>query len=66
MISLGSDVVIIEIDKARLLVDHFLSGKSKEQLKQLQKWGVMAVLDELRSAVRGYDSLMEMIADHEH
>lgn len=55
MIALGSDVIIIEVEKARKLLK-LLDGKSKQDIKRLQKQGVLSVINELRKAIRGYDS----------
>ncbi len=57
MIALGSDVIIIEVEKARKLLV-LLSGKFN--IERLQMQGVLSVLDELRDAVREYDHQREM------
>jgi len=55
MIILGEDAIVIDMKDARKLVNAFLTNRGLEDIKELQKLGVLNLLDELRSAVRRHD-----------
>jgi hypothetical protein len=59
---LGSDAIIFHVNYARKLVDCFLAGKSKDELKALQEQGVLHVLTELRIAVEAHDK--DVVVDY--
>lgn len=57
---LGADAIIIHVDDVRKLVEAFLVGRSKQDLKRLQERGLLDLLDEMRQMVREYEIALEV------
>jgi len=49
---LGREVIVISVDKARLLLNELTYGRTKEVIQLQQESGVLTVIEELRSAVK--------------
>jgi len=65
MIPLGSETVILNIEDARKLIKAFLTREEKERLRDLQDWGVLDLLGELRDAVKRYDDNEDTLYEHQ-
>ena len=52
---LGSEVIIMSVEDARKLMQAILVESDRARLRQLEKLGILDILEDLRSVIRRYD-----------